>query len=57
MQGLLMAPTRLAQAAAPLVFGAALEAWGLGALLLSSLLCGLSFVALLLLPRVSGQAR
>ncbi len=55
MQGLLMAPTRLAQAAAPLVFGAALEAWGLGALLLSSVLCVLSFVALLALPRVAGQ--
>ena len=55
MQGLLMAPTRLAQAAAPLVFGAALEAWGLGALLLSSVLCVLSFVALLALPQVAGQ--
>lgn len=57
LQGLLMAPTRLAQAASPLLFGAALETWGLGALWLSSLLCGLSFVALMLLPRVAGLAR
>ena len=56
MQGLLMVPTRLAQAASPLVFGAALQGWGLGAMALSSGLCLLSFVALLVLPlpRASG---
>ena len=54
MQGLLMAPTRLAQAASPLVFGAALQSWGLGAMALSSGLCLLAFTALLALPRASG---
>lgn len=56
LQGLLMAPTRLAQAASPLVFGAALEAWGFGAMALSSALCLLSFVALAVLPKVAGTA-
>ena len=55
MQGLLMAPTRLAQAASPLVFGAALQGWGFGAMALSSGLCLLGFVALLVLPRASGM--
>jgi len=55
MQGLLMAPTRLAQAASPLLFGAALEGWGLGAMALSSSLCLLAFGALILLPRASGM--
>lgn len=54
LQGLLMAPTRLAQAASPLVFGAALQGWGFGAMLLSSGLCLLAFGALIVLPRAAG---
>jgi hypothetical protein len=54
LQGLLMAPTRIAQAAAPLAFGAALQGWGLGAMALSAGLCLLAFVALMVLPRVAG---
>ncbi len=51
-QGWLMMPARLAQAAAPFLFGLALERWGVGALWLSALLGLCTFVALMLLPRV-----
>jgi predicted MFS family arabinose efflux permease len=54
LQGWLMAPTRLAQAAAPLAFGAALDAWGMGALILSSALCLLALAALWWLPLAVG---
>lgn len=42
--GLIGAPARIAQAAAPLLFGLAIEDWGAGALLLSSA-CGLVALA------------
>jgi hypothetical protein len=45
-QGLIMLPSRLAQAFAPLVFGACLERWGEGALWISGAL-GLSAFACL----------
>ncbi|SFN08183.1 MFS transporter [Variovorax sp. OV329] len=48
-QGLLMMPARVAQAAAPWLFGLAIERWGLGALWLSSALALLAFAALMLL--------
>jgi predicted MFS family arabinose efflux permease len=57
LQGLLMAPTRVAQAAAPLVFGWCLDRWGLQALWVSTALCIAAFVALAVLPRVSGLRR
>lgn len=57
LQGLLMAPTRLAQAASPLVFGAALEAWGFAAMGLTAALCLASFAVLLMLPRLGGFER
>lgn len=46
-QGLITAPSRVAQAFAPLVFGACIERWGAGALWVSSAL-GLSAVAALM---------
>lgn len=46
-QGLIMLPSRVAQAFAPLVFGACIERWGAGALWISSAL-GLSALACLL---------
>jgi predicted MFS family arabinose efflux permease len=52
-QGLLMAPTRIAQALAPWVFGLCLERWGVGALWLSTGL-GLSMFAALLALRARG---
>jgi predicted MFS family arabinose efflux permease len=45
--GLLGAPARIAQAAAPLAFGALIEAQGSGALIWSSLLCLSAFAALM----------
>lgn len=48
-QGLLMMPARVAQAAAPWLFGLAIERWGLGSLWLSSALALLAFAALMLL--------
>jgi predicted MFS family arabinose efflux permease len=48
-QGLMMVPARIAQALAPWLFGLALEAWGAGALLLSSATGTAAFVALWLL--------
>ncbi|MDP3835788.1 MAG: MFS transporter, partial [Hydrogenophaga sp.] len=51
-QGLIMAPSRVAQAFAPLVFGACIERWGSGALWISSAL-GLSALACLLWLRTA----
>ncbi len=51
-QGWLMMPARLAQAAAPFLFGLALDRWGIGSLWLSVLLGLSAFVALMLLPRL-----
>lgn len=51
-QGLIMLPSRLAQAFAPLVFGACLERWGEGALWISSAL-GLSAFACLVWLRAT----
>jgi MFS family permease len=50
-QGLLAAPARIAQAAAPLAFGLALERWGAGALWLTGGLTLSAFLALLALRR------
>lgn len=55
-QGMLMVPARVAQAAAPLVAGLALDAWGVGALGFTMALGGLGAVALLLVPAVSAPA-
>ena len=46
--GLIGAPSRVAQAAAPLLFGWFVDLWGAGALLVSSAMCLLALVALLL---------
>ena len=54
LQGVLMAPTRVAQAAAPLVFGWCLDRWGLQALWVSTGLCVAAFAALAVLPRLCG---
>lgn len=48
-QGMLMVPARFAQAAAPFVFGLAVDKWGSGALWMSSALALASFAALLAL--------
>jgi len=45
-------PARVTQAAAPFLFGLALQRWGAGALWLSGALGLSSFVALMLLPRL-----
>lgn len=50
-QGLLMVPARVAQASAPFLFGVFLDAWGLGALWVSSSLGALCFAALFWLSR------
>jgi len=50
-QGWIALPARVAQAAAPFVFGLALQRWGAGALWLSGALGLSGFVALWLLPR------
>jgi hypothetical protein len=50
-QGWLMVPARLAQAAAPVAFAAALAAWGLGALWLTAASAALSLAALAVLAR------
>lgn len=50
--GWLNAPARIAQAAAPLIFGAALAAWGLQAIWLTAGIGVLSTLALLFLRRV-----
>jgi len=54
-QGWLMMPARLAQAAAPFLFGLALDRWGIGSLWLSVLLGLSAFVALMLLPRLRAE--
>jgi MFS family permease len=51
-QGWLMAPARLAQAVAPLLFGLAMVHWGAGALWLTA---GLGVVALVLLQGMAGR--
>lgn len=51
-QGWLMAPARLAQAVAPLLFGLAMVYWGTGALWLTA---GLGVVALVLLQGMAGR--
>jgi len=50
-QGWLTLPARVTQAAAPLLFGMALQRWGAGALWLSGVLGLSALAALLLLPR------
>jgi predicted MFS family arabinose efflux permease len=50
-QGLLMVPARVAQAAAPWLFGLLLDRYGAGALWFSSALGLTAFAALLLLPK------
>ncbi len=55
--GWLMAPSRVAQAFAPLLFGVALERWGAHALLASAAVMTASFVALMALPRGGHVAR
>ena len=49
--GWLMAPSRVAQAFAPLLFGLAMQWWGAGALVASAVVMAASFAALMLLPR------
>ena len=51
-QGWIAMPARVTQAAAPFLFGLALQRWGAGALWLSAALGLSSFVALMLLPRL-----
>jgi predicted MFS family arabinose efflux permease len=48
-QGLITAPARLSQAAAPLLFGAALETWGVNAVWITATLSLMAFGALLML--------
>ncbi|HEX6364050.1 MAG TPA: MFS transporter [Albitalea sp.] len=55
-QGWLMVPARIAQAAAPFVFGLALERFGAGALWLSAALGVAGFLALLLLRGAPADA-
>jgi hypothetical protein len=50
-QGWLTMPARVTQAAAPFLFGMALQRWGAGALWLSLALGLSAFAALMLLPR------
>jgi len=50
-QGLLTVPARMAQAAAPFLFGICLDRWGAGALWLSAAIGLSAFAALLLIPR------
>lgn len=54
LQGVLMAPTRVAQAFAPLAFGWCLDRWGLQSLWLTTALGALAVLALALLPRLAG---
>jgi MFS family permease len=55
-QGWLTLPARVTQAAAPFLFGIALQRWGAGALWLSLALGLSAFAALLLLPRARAEA-
>lgn len=54
-QGVLMAPTRVAQAVAPYLFGLALEHWGAQALWGSAALCVAGWLALRALPKSAPQ--
>ena len=56
-QGLLMVPSRVAQASAPWLFGLCLDHWGANALWLSGSLGLAAFVALFLLPRVAAVSQ
>ncbi len=55
-QGWLTLPARVTQAAAPFLFGIALQRWGAGALWLSLALGLSAFASLLLLPRARPEA-
>lgn len=55
LTGMMMVPTRVLQAAAPLAFGWCLQRWGLGALWISAALCASAFAVLALLPAVAGR--
>jgi hypothetical protein len=55
-QGWLTMPARVTQAAAPFLFGMALQRWGAATLWLSGALGLSAFVALLLLPRARPAA-
>ena len=55
-QGMLMVPTRLAQASTPWGFGRCLDQWGAGVLWLSGLIGLLTLAALLAMPKSSGQS-
>lgn len=55
--GILAAPARIFQGAAPLLFGLVLDRWGpYAALILSGTLTGLSFLALLAIRQTAGKA-
>jgi hypothetical protein len=56
-QGWLMLPARMAQAAAPFLFGLALDRWGASALYLSAGLGVAAFGALMALRAVPASAR
>ena len=56
-QGWLMAPTRLAQALAPYLFGLMLERWGAGALWGSAALGAAAWLALRAVPPVRSGRR
>ena len=54
-QGLLMVPARIAQAAAPLLFGIVLDRWGTCAMWLSGALSLAAFGVLFCLPRTTRE--
>ena len=56
-QGLLMVPARIAQAAAPLLFGFVLDRWGTRAMWLSGALSLAAFGVLFCLPRTPREPR
>src|SRR5690606_33241071 len=56
-QGLLTLPARMAQAAAPYLFGLCLDRWGADSLWISAAIGLSAFGALLLLPRQLGEPR
>jgi len=55
-QGIIAAPSRIGQAAAPLLMALAIDAWGAGTLYLTSGLILAAFLALLTLPRTAATA-
>lgn len=55
--GLIGAPARVAQSAAPLVFSLAIERWGGGVLMISSGLCVAGFFALLMVRTTEASAQ